>query len=100
MERRAFIADAAALLAAPLAAEAQQAGKTYQIGELREGPQPRSSALTDALRGLGLVESQNLKFERRQAKTRDQLPALAAELVGLKVDLIVTAGTPATFAAR
>jgi putative ABC transport system substrate-binding protein len=100
IERRAFLAGSTILLAAPLAAGAQQAGKTYRIGELREGPQPRSHALTDALRGLGWVEGQNLKFERRQAKTRDQLPALAAELVGLKVDLIVTAGTPATFAAR
>jgi putative ABC transport system substrate-binding protein len=98
INRRAFLAGAATLLAVPLAA-AQQGGKAYRIGELREGPQPRSYALADALRGLGWVEGQNLRFERRHAERRDQLPALAAELVRLKVDLIVTAGTPATHAA-
>jgi putative tryptophan/tyrosine transport system substrate-binding protein len=101
MERRTFLAIASgSLLTMPLAAEAQQAAKVYRIGELREGRAPFSYALADALRGLGLVEGQNLKFERRYADRGDQHPALAIELVRLKVDLIVTGGTPAAKAAK
>jgi putative tryptophan/tyrosine transport system substrate-binding protein len=100
-DRRVFLgALVGGLLAGPRVAAAQQGGKVHRIGELREGPNPPSYALADALRGLGLVEGQNLKFERRHADRRDQLPSLAAELVRLEVDLIVTAGTPATDAAR
>ena len=88
------------VLIAPLAAEAQPAGKVYRIGELREGPTFLSKPFVDAMRELGWVEGQNFKIERRNADRRDQLPALAAELVRLKVDLILTAGTPATTAAK
>jgi len=85
---------------APLGPEAQ-AGKVYLIGELREGPPAAPSRpFADAMLGLGWVEGQNLKIERRHADRREQLPALAAELVRLKVDLILTAGTPATVAAK
>jgi putative ABC transport system substrate-binding protein len=52
------------------------------------------------MREVGWVEGQNLKIERRNADRRDQLPALAAELVRLKVDLIQATGTPATRAAK
>src|SRR5262249_33211603 len=54
----------------------------------------------EALRVLGYIEGHNLFIERRYAESREQLPALAAELVTQKVDLIVTNGTPATLAAQ
>jgi putative ABC transport system substrate-binding protein len=54
----------------------------------------------DALRALGWVEGQNLAIEVRRASSRGQLPALAAELVRLKVDLILTGGTLTTQAAK
>jgi len=102
MDRRAFIAAAVSLLAAPLAAEAQSAGKVYRIGELREGVLPPAEAkpFWDTIRQLGWVEGQNLRVERRSAERPDQLPALAAELAQLKLDLILTNGTPATRAAK
>jgi len=88
------------VFAAPLAADAQQAGKVYRIGALREGPDPLSTSFADAMRELGWVEGQNFKIEGRNADSAEQLPALAAELVRLKVDLILTTGTPATRAAK
>src|SRR5215471_10045083 len=88
------------LLAAPLAAAAQTAGKVYRIGELSEDTFPFHSGLMDALRALRWVEGQNFTIEARRATRGDQLPALASELVRLKVDLIVTGGTPATRAAK
>jgi len=91
---------AVSLALAPLAAQAQPAGKVYRIGALREGPEPLSRPFADAMREVGWVEGQNLKIERRNADRRDQLPALAAELVRLKVDLILATGTPATRAAK
>jgi putative ABC transport system substrate-binding protein len=101
MDRRRFlVTSVAGVLAAPLAGEAQQAGKVYRIGELREGSAASSKSFVDAMRELGWVEGQNFKIENRNAERRDQLPALAAELVRLKVDLILTGGTSATRAVR
>jgi putative ABC transport system substrate-binding protein len=91
---------ALSLLAAPLATEAQEAAKVYRIGELRQGPSLPSKPFTDAMRELGWIEGQHFKVERRNADRQDQLPALAAELVRLKVDVILTGGTPATRAAK
>jgi len=88
-----------AVVFAPPAAEAQQSGKIYRIGVLREGPDS-SRPIADAMRALGWVEGHNLKIERRNADRREQLSALVAELVQLKVDLILTIGTPATRAAK
>jgi ABC-type uncharacterized transport system substrate-binding protein len=88
-----------ALLATPLLAEAQLR-KVHRIGELREGPAPPSKDFADAMRELGWIEGQHFKLERRNAGRRDQLPALAAELVRLQVDLILTGGTPAARAAK
>jgi hypothetical protein len=99
MDRRGFIAGTVSLVAPPLAAEAQQ-GKVYRIGELREGPALPSKPFADAMRELGWIEGQHYKIERRSADSRDQLPALVAELVRLGVDLILTTGTPATAAAK
>jgi putative tryptophan/tyrosine transport system substrate-binding protein len=105
MDRRAFLAGAAALLAAPLAIEAQQTGEVYRIGMLEvvgvASNAANLSAFRQGLAQLGYVEGQNFVIEYRSA---DGHPArfsdLATELVGLKVDVIVTRGTPATLAAK
>ena len=107
MDRRAFLAGAAALLAAPLAAEAQQAGKVWRIGVLAGSPPttPEAArpweALMLRLRELGYVEGQNLVVERRWAEGRaDRYHELAAELVALKPDVIIAAFTPSVSAAK
>ena len=91
-----------ATAARPLGARAQQAEKVYKIGILSAGsPTPATPTVPDALRELGYVEGKNLTFERRYAEDRlDRLPGLAAELVSLKVDVIMTAGTLAPLAAK
>jgi len=94
-------------LAAPLAAEAQQAAKNARIGYLANhpagdlGPHLRAAFL-QGLRDLGYVEGGNLVIEYRFAEGQlERFPALAAELVALKVDVIVTAGsTPSALAAK
>jgi ABC-type uncharacterized transport system substrate-binding protein len=94
---------ALALLAAPLVAEAQPAGKVYRIGVLSgaSAPDPIDQpAFLKALRELGYVAEQNLMVEGRYAGGTERLPALAAELAGLNVDIIVTMGTPAARAAK
>jgi putative ABC transport system substrate-binding protein len=101
MNRRAFIGTlACGLLAAPLAAEAQQAGKVAKIGVLEFGGST-NSAFGQQLRELGYIEGQNLILEHRFAEGRaERLPDLAAELVRLKVDVIVAGGTPPPLAAK
>jgi putative ABC transport system substrate-binding protein len=103
MERRTFVGMiAGGLLAAPLATEAQQPPKTARIGfmSLSSGPTPTMD-ISPGLRELGWIEGQNLAIEYRWAASReDQLPALAVELVRLKVDVIVTSSTPAAQAAK
>jgi putative ABC transport system substrate-binding protein len=97
---------AGGLLAAPLAAEAQQAGRVYRIGLLDySAPDPARQAwwivFRQRMRELGYVEGQNVTFEPRWAQGEDdRLPKLAAELVGLKVDLIVTGGSNAAIAVK
>ena len=109
MDRRRFLLTSlAGILGAPLAVEAQQAGKVYRIGYIGDSPPntPEISRLHEAFRqGLrehGWVEGRNAVFEWRFAEGRmERLPDLAAELVRLKVDLIVTvAGGPAARAAK
>jgi putative ABC transport system substrate-binding protein len=105
MDRRTFLlATAGGLLAAPLAAEGQQAGKVYRIGLLSGGsaalPDPLRSS-EDKLRALGYIEGQNLVVERRYAEGKlDELPRLVTELLLARVDLIVTVGTPAARSAQ
>ncbi len=88
------------LLAAPLHAEAQQTGKVYRIGFLRfrGGPlttSPLYIGLRQGLRELGYVEGQNYVFEYRSAeRKRERRAEMAAELVRLKVDVIVIPGAP------
>jgi len=106
VRRRDFIAlMGGAAIASPLAARAQQAGKVYRIGILETIPAARNAANLDALRkGLrdrGYAEGQNLVIEYRSADAHaERFPDLASELVRLKVDLIVTRGTPAAQAAK
>jgi putative ABC transport system substrate-binding protein len=106
MDRRAFLHTLAiALLAAPLAAEGQQAAKGARIGYLVTTSLAASPHLHEAfrqgLRDLGYVEGRNLVIEYRFAEEkRERFPALAAELVALKVDVIVAPNTPAALAAK
>jgi putative ABC transport system substrate-binding protein len=94
---------AGGLLAAPLAAEGQQARKVPVIGYLieRSGPTAFDEAFRLGLRELGYSEGRNVVVEYRWADGKaERLPALAAELVRLKVDIIVTSGTPGGLAAK
>jgi putative ABC transport system substrate-binding protein len=108
MKRRAFLGViTGGLLAAPLAAEAQQAGKVWRIGLLQEGPDKNlnpeapMNGFVDGLRELGYVEGQNLVIEYRYTNNEsERIPEFAAELVRLKVDVIATSGTRETVAAK
>jgi len=96
VQRRQFLIAAGALLATPLAAEAQQAAKVARIGHL--SPNLAASlhlrdAFLQGLHDLGYVEGRNVVIEYRDAEGKLELrPALAAELVALKVDVILAAG--------
>src|ERR1700682_6519347 len=97
MDRRTFLAGTGTVLvAAPLAAEAQQAAKVPRIGYLSTNlgvNPPLREAFRQGLRDLGYVEGRNLVIEYRDAEGKpERLPALAAEPVGLKVDVIVAGG--------
>ena len=104
MKRRQFITLLGGMAAGwPLAARGQN--RVWRLGALETTSQAMNSAnyniLREALRDLGYVEGQNLVIEYRSADGRDErFPQLAAELVSMKVDLILTRGTPATVAAR
>jgi putative tryptophan/tyrosine transport system substrate-binding protein len=103
LDRRAFLGViTGGLLTAPLAAEAQQTAKIARIGFLSPAADPRlREAFLQGLRDLGYVEGRNLVIEIRSAEGKfERLPALAAELVALKVDVIVVGGTPAALAAK
>jgi putative ABC transport system substrate-binding protein len=93
---------AVALLAAPLAADAQPPKKVQRIGilSLATGPGSRTEAFRQGLRELGYVEGQNIAIEAKWAEQReDRLPLLATELARSNVNVIVTEGTLATRAA-
>jgi putative tryptophan/tyrosine transport system substrate-binding protein len=106
MRRRAFITligSAAVTSAAwPLAARAQQpVGKTVSIGILAIEAWPPIDTFRQALNDLGYVEGKNVRFEHRYARGRNErFPELASDLVGLKVDVILTWGTEAALAAK
>jgi putative ABC transport system substrate-binding protein len=93
---------ALAALAAPHTAEAQQAGRIYRLGFLRNGPPPPTfiEGLRQGLRELGYVEGQNITIEYGLAGGADELPSAAARLVSLKVDVILASGTPPVPAAK
>jgi len=107
IDRRTFLTGTGAVvLVAPLAAEAQQAAKSARIGYLATnlvaGDARTREAFLQGLHDLGYVEGVNLLIEYRDAAGKsDRFPALAAELVALKVDVIVTSGgTLAALAAK
>jgi putative ABC transport system substrate-binding protein len=93
------------ILAVPLVAEAQQPAKVPRIGFLGNSTAAFEANLVgpfrDGLRDLGYVEGRNILIEYRWAEGKyERFPALIAELVALKVDVIVTAGTPAALAVQ
>ena len=97
INRRKTLLALAALGAAPIAALAQQPGKVWRIGILAQGSRPASlggDSFGDFVRGmreLGYVEGRNLAIEWRYAQDKlENLPALAAELVALKPDVLVS----------
>jgi putative ABC transport system substrate-binding protein len=111
MRRRAFLHGSLLTLAGPLAIGAQQAGKVYRIGVfglnltpevmrvLLQGPEGR--ALVQAMREMGWVEGQNFVFQPASAEGKhEDLPAVAAKLVRLKVDVILVDNTPQTLAVK
>ena len=105
MKRRAFIAGLAGATAWPFAARAQHSGKLPTIGFLGEstpsGQRQWAAAFVQRLRELGWVEGRNIAIEYRWAEGRNERFAeLVPELVRLKVDAIVTQGTPSVLAAK
>jgi putative ABC transport system substrate-binding protein len=95
----------ALLLAVAVIAEAQQTGKIFRIGFLDGSTASGSAVLVEAFRQellkMGWIEGKNITIEYRFAEQkRERVPELAADLVGLKVDLIVTSGTPPATAAK
>jgi putative ABC transport system substrate-binding protein len=105
MNRRETLLALLVLGAAPVTPLAQQQGKIARIGVLipgsRAGFALRVEALLQGLRDLGYVEGKTIAIEWRWADGKvEELPRLAAELVGAGVDVIVTGGTPATQALK
>ena len=105
MRRREFIVALGSAAAWPLAARAQQAARVYRIGVLETTPANLNAANIEALRhsmqALGYIEGQNLVIEYRSADGRaERFSELVKDLLRLKVDLIVTRGTPAVLAAK
>ena len=105
MDRRRFLLTSlVGALAAPVAAKAQ-AGKMYRVGVLERTSPALNAANFDAFRQglqeLGYVGGKNFVIEYRSAEGRlERFPNLAIELVSLRVDLILTRGTPAALAAK
>jgi putative tryptophan/tyrosine transport system substrate-binding protein len=105
VRRRKFIIILGSAAALPLAAHAQQAAKILRVGWLSPGSAASDenflASFRDGLRQLGWVVGQNIAIEPRWAEERfERLPELAAELVRLKVDVIVASVTQASLAAK
>lgn len=103
MQRRTFVLSTVAGILAAQCSNAQEAGKLYQVGFLHLGgpPLPSFELLVRTLRDLGWIEGKNIQFEPRYAKGKiDQLPALVAELVSRRVDLIFAVSNAAAFASK
>jgi putative ABC transport system substrate-binding protein len=93
---------ALAILAAPLAVEAQPAGKVARIGFLRAGEPPASymEGLRQGFREAGLVEGQHYTIELGIAPSAAQLPATAADLIARNVHVLIASGTPSVLPAK
>ena len=101
MNKRDAVFALAALGAAPLAAIAQQPGRIWRIGMLRHRPIPElDEAFRQGLAERGYEQGRNIVIEYRWSDGNENFPALAAELVRLKVDLIVAGGRDAILAAQ
>jgi putative tryptophan/tyrosine transport system substrate-binding protein len=108
LDRRTFVATlAGGLLAGPVAVRAQPAGRMWRIGYLSLVSEklvqyrPWVAAFRDGLRGLGYVEGENLTIDQRYAAGQvERLPALAAELVRLRADVLVAAPAGSALAAK
>jgi putative ABC transport system substrate-binding protein len=105
IDRRTFIGTlAGGVLAAPLAAEAQQAGKVYHVGFLPAGTSPahrqQLAALLEGLRKLGYVQGETIVITALWPKTPSELPELASALVKQHVELIVAPASPAVAALK
>src|SRR5258705_13872674 len=106
VDRRFFIGTlAGSILAAPFVTEAQPAGKVYRIGFLGNSTEAMEANLVgpfrEGIRERGYVEGRDLTIEYRWAEgAYERFPALIAELIALKSDIIVTAGTPAAHAPK
>ena len=106
MQRRTFLAGLGSVFIAPLAGEAQQAGKVYQIGVVSTAVAPGHltvlwRAFFEAMRELNYVEGRNLVVRQAfAAGKREALPGLVADLVKTPVDVIVTTSTPETLVAK
>jgi hypothetical protein len=104
MDRRVFLrAFGGSLLAAPLAAEAQQAGKVYRIGVISSGINPRSASFFQAfeqqLRSHGWVEGTNLAIDYRTPRSSSDFAVSASDLVRENVDVILAGGPDASLKA-
>jgi len=105
IDRRTFIGSlVGGILAAPLAVEAQQAGKAVRIGILAGNRAASPHTLESFLQGLhdlGYVEGRNVRIEFRDAEGKsERLPALVGELLALKVDIVFAPSTPAALATK
>jgi len=107
VNRRAFVTGLGAVLASAFTAEAQQAGKVWRIGWLditpltTPGTLKTANAFVQALRDRGFVEGQNVVFERRYSEGgENQYAGFVAELIQMKVDLIVASSSAAVRAAK
>jgi putative tryptophan/tyrosine transport system substrate-binding protein len=102
---RLVVTLALVILTAPLASDAQPPGKSRRVGILTAVTaltiEPLHALLRQELRERGYVEGQHIVLESRSAEGQyERLPALAAQLVALPVDVLVTWGTPAAVAAK
>jgi|SRR5690242_15898756 len=89
------------LLATSSLAQEQRSGKFHRIGYLTlRIDRSRDEAFRRGLRELGYIEGKNMFMDYRAAKSVDQAPNLAGELIGLKLDVLATSGTVATVAAK
>ncbi len=106
MERRAFLATiGVGLVGAPHAAEAQQSGKSQRVGFVEAGSRSANQHYAEAfragLRELGYLDGQNISVEERWADGRsERFPDFLADLLRLKVDVIVQASSPGAVAAK
>jgi putative ABC transport system substrate-binding protein len=102
--RRFLLTSLAGTIATPIAARSQQTGRVWRIGVLQVGSNTPALNYTEAVRqGLrdhGYVEGQNVAIEHRISNAAKEHPALIADLLGQKIDVLVTWTTPALVAAK